>query len=283
LGIAAEDRGDSVRAGTLLADALAVFRSLNETSWIGFSLNALGLVARESGDIEQAENLFAEALAQFREIGELHGTSFALTNLGKVSLAAGNPNRAELFFREGLSVRREHGIQVAIAACLRGLAEVASAHGQYETTARLLGAAESLRESIGLPPPRQSDRSERAFDRASLGGELFESTRRIGREAPLVDVIRDVLERPIEPAGAPAAPGVVRNIDHGLSTRELDVLRLMVAGKTDQEIADALFISRRTVNTHTGHLYAKLGVANRVEATARAVGVGLTAPPAREI
>ena len=60
-----------------------------------------------------------------------------------------------------------------------------------------------------------------------------------------------------------------------LTPRERDVLRLLVQGKTDQEIADVLFLSRRTITTHTSHLFAKLGVTNRVEATALAVREGL--------
>jgi DNA-binding NarL/FixJ family response regulator len=53
------------------------------------------------------------------------------------------------------------------------------------------------------------------------------------------------------------------------------VLRLLVAGKTDREIADALFIGRRTVTTHTSGLYAKLGVSSRTEAAALAIREGL--------
>jgi DNA-binding NarL/FixJ family response regulator len=53
------------------------------------------------------------------------------------------------------------------------------------------------------------------------------------------------------------------------------VLRLLVAGRSDKEIAAALFIGMRTVQTHAEHLYAKLGVRNRHEATAVAVRRGL--------
>lgn len=51
-----------------------------------------------------------------------------------------------------------------------------------------------------------------------------------------------------------------------LSRRELEILRLISAGRRNQDIADQLFISRETVRWHLRHLYAKLGVRNRVGA-----------------
>jgi len=60
----------------------------------------------------------------------------------------------------------------------------------------------------------------------------------------------------------------LRNPSPGrLSTRELEVLRLIAAGKTNQEIADALFISLSTVATHVRNIFEKANVANRAEAT----------------
>ena len=56
-----------------------------------------------------------------------------------------------------------------------------------------------------------------------------------------------------------------------LTDRQVEVLRLLIAGRSDREIAAALFLSRRTVQDHVSHLLAKLGVANRTEAAAVAV------------
>ena len=58
---------------------------------------------------------------------------------------------------------------------------------------------------------------------------------------------------------------------YGLSPRELDVLRLLVEGKTDREIADALFLSPRTINAHMRSIRAKFGVDSRTAATAVAI------------
>ena len=62
---------------------------------------------------------------------------------------------------------------------------------------------------------------------------------------------------------------------HGLSERELEVLRLVAAGHTNREIGEALFISPTTVARHIANIYAKLGVDSRAKATAFAHQHGL--------
>jgi DNA-binding NarL/FixJ family response regulator len=63
---------------------------------------------------------------------------------------------------------------------------------------------------------------------------------------------------------------------HGeLTHREREVLTLIAAGRTDQQIADALFISRRTATTHVCNILNKLGVDSRTSAAALAVRQGL--------
>ena len=52
----------------------------------------------------------------------------------------------------------------------------------------------------------------------------------------------------------------------GLSTRELEVLQLMAAGKSNQEIADQLFLSLNTIKTHSSRLFEKMDVKRRTQA-----------------
>jgi DNA-binding CsgD family transcriptional regulator/tetratricopeptide (TPR) repeat protein len=64
----------------------------------------------------------------------------------------------------------------------------------------------------------------------------------------------------------------------GLTARELEVLRLVAEGRSNQQIADTLFISRKTASVHVSHILAKLGVGTRVEAAATAHRLGLDNP-----
>lgn len=60
-----------------------------------------------------------------------------------------------------------------------------------------------------------------------------------------------------------------------LSPRELEVLRLLADGLSNQEIADAMFISLRTAATHVTHILAKLDLNSRTSAVAYAIRHGL--------
>ena len=57
------------------------------------------------------------------------------------------------------------------------------------------------------------------------------------------------------------------------------MLRLVVAGQTDREIAEALFIGHRTAQTHVANILAKLGVSSRTAAATAAIAAGIVAAP----
>jgi two-component system, NarL family, response regulator LiaR len=63
----------------------------------------------------------------------------------------------------------------------------------------------------------------------------------------------------------------------GISKREYEVLELIAQGKTNQEIADALFISLNTVKTHSSNLFSKLDARRRTQAIEHAKREGLLA------
>ena len=79
----------------------------------------------------------------------------------------------------------------------------------------------------------------------------------------------------IESLPSEVAMATVKQPPGGLSSRELDVLKLVAAGRTNPQIADELFISRNTVQNHVASILAKAGLANRAEAAAYAQRNGL--------
>ena len=86
---------------------------------------------------------------------------------------------------------------------------------------------------------------------------------------PLRQRVEDLMSN-IGESKAPAYPD-------GLTQREVEILRLVCAGRTDREIAEELIIGVRTVNTHVGNILNKTGAANRAEAVNYANQQGLIA------
>ena len=85
-----------------------------------------------------------------------------------------------------------------------------------------------------------------------------------------------VLEGGVSPEAAASAHAIKPDApESGLSERELEVLALLAAGKTNAEVADALFISIGTVKSHSANIYRKLEAKNRTEAVTRARELGL--------
>jgi LuxR family transcriptional regulator, maltose regulon positive regulatory protein len=100
----------------------------------------------------------------------------------------------------------------------------------------------------------------------------------------LISQILDLLRgsaRSARPPGHPAERARGRGLDEQLTGTETRVLRYLPTHLTAPEIAAELWLSVNTVNTHTRHLYAKLGVHSRHQAVDRARTLGLLAPSAR--
>jgi DNA-binding NarL/FixJ family response regulator len=87
---------------------------------------------------------------------------------------------------------------------------------------------------------------------------------------PLMERVTERLDRvQVQPPPAPS-------YSSGLSHREVEVLRLVSAGKTDREIAEELIISFRTVGNHVRNILNKTNTTNRTEAATYAAHQGLT-------
>ena len=148
--------------------------------------------------------------------------------------------------------------------------------------ARLLGAVDTLTTSLDAPlmPTERAD-----FDRAAaavrgrLDASEFAAHAAAGQATPIDQVVAEA--RAMAPAVGHGRP--TRSVDRiddrgGLTARELDVLRLLAAGRSDRQIAEALFLSPRTVHHHVGNVLAKLGAANRAAAAEMALSAGVLAP-----
>jgi DNA-binding NarL/FixJ family response regulator len=125
---------------------------------------------------------------------------------------------------------------------------------------------------IGLPE-REKFEQAAVVARQALGDELFAAAWTAGAAMSLNQGLDEArgLAASVVSAGAVTSP----SSRFGLTPRELEVLRLLVEGRTDKEIGAALFLSHRTVMRHVTGILTKLGVENRTAATHLAVRHGL--------
>jgi HD-GYP domain-containing protein (c-di-GMP phosphodiesterase class II)/DNA-binding CsgD family transcriptional regulator len=126
---------------------------------------------------------------------------------------------------------------------------------------RLLAAADAYRAMTELRPHRA------ALAPAEAAAEL-----RGGVRAALFD--SDAVDAVLRAAGHPVKRR--REWPAGLTSREVEVLKLLVRGLSNKEIAEQLVISRKTASSHVEHIYAKIGVSNRARASLFAMKHGLT-------
>jgi DNA-binding CsgD family transcriptional regulator len=175
------------------------------------------------------------------------------------------------------SVGRQIGPE-AVAWLARAEAEWSRLQGLVDSE-RWAISAEAFSYGYIYEEARSRWRLAEALLGAGQRGEAAEQARaahdvalKLGAE-PLRDRVEALAKR-----GRLDVSGVVREAGvAGLTARELEVLRLVADGRSNQQIAEALYISRKTASVHVSHILAKLGVGTRVEAAAAAHRLGLDA------
>ena len=199
----------------------------------------LGFLAVQRGDSAAASNHYA-SLTACRGTA-MAGISFVFDRL--LGLLARN--------MDNLDLAVEH-FEDALAFCRNGRYRPELAWSCYDY-------AEALLQRNG---PGDHQRA----------GSLVEESLSISSELAMRPLMEHVValqdKTQSTPTRAPAHPG-------GLTQREVDVIRLIAAGRTDREIADVLVIAVRTVTTHVGNILNKTGAANRAEAASYATRHGL--------
>jgi DNA-binding CsgD family transcriptional regulator len=154
---------------------------------------------------------------------------------------------------------------------------LAAAHGEPERAAPLFGAADALRDALGHAftlPERAAFERGVITARAALGDTAFATAEAAGHALPLDEALTDA-SKFLTFTVAPTADSMGRANVPALTPREIEVLRLIIAGQSNVQIAEVLFISPRTATTHVTNILSKLGVSNRTEAVARALRDGV--------
>ena len=262
------------------------------------ALYAVGEVRRRRGDMEAAEEAFERAgtlgldpqpgLALLRlDQGRPHAAEAALRLAG---LGVGR----SLLSRAGLLGAR---VEIALARADRaGAREAAAALGELAAEARapVLAAAAAMADAAVRLAEGDAEGALRAAGEAWAGWQRLRLPHEAARARMLLGLAsraggdEERARRELEAARAGfarlgAAPGERRAAallarpagPGGLSAREVEVLRLVAAGRTNRQVAAELVLSEHTVARHLQNAFGKIGVSSRAAAAAYAVEQGL--------
>jgi predicted ATPase/DNA-binding CsgD family transcriptional regulator len=264
-------QGDQARVRCLLEESLALSREIGFKEGIAASLLYLGQLARSQGDLATARSEAEQSVVLYKEMGHRHGTAESLAVLGKVLVAEGDYTAARRLYEESLALSGELGEKWVIAACLVELGEAVAAQHKLAWATQLWGAADALRDTLGISilPIELAD-YERSLSaaRVHLGERAFAAAWTQGR---IMTPQQALAAQGHKPTPTPTATMTPSTSPAGLTAREVEVLRLLAGGLTNQQIADKLVLSPRTVHAHISSIYNKLDVTSRSAATRYAI------------
>ena len=274
--------GNTERALTLVREAHATARVAGDNRWMARALGSWGDMLVWAGDFRAAQPLVDEGLRVAREAGAWHDVALLAGDVGMITVQLGDFPAARAYLAESIALLLETGRKRVTVFTLEASAVLAELEARHDLALQLTAAATATRAEIGLPIKRDG----MIGMMLELGRDAVARTlRRLIDESAAVAPVWSMDEalRHAAELTAPREPGPAeqRRGDagdgalSGLSPRELDVLRLVVGGRTDQAIANELFISRRTASKHVAAILAKLDAASRAEAAVRAVRDGL--------
>lgn len=277
--------GETGESAHLLTESLRHFAegaaraTVADQAWASRALTDLGMVTFLSGDGVQGQTRCEQGIAQGRASGSPTVLRFEFLQLSALLLGRGDSSDRPLarqMLMECLTLSQAHGGGWFVTCPVAALAELEAIEGDPGRAMQLAGAAEELadRHAFMLLPPTRAQIA-RATDRAELllGAANVVEQRALGRRLPEAEAIAMALCTHVTERAAAAEQAAYE--PEQLTSREREVLRLLVAGQTDKEIAATLGVSHRTASNHVTSLRGKFGVASRTAVVAIALRDGL--------
>ncbi len=279
IGVACLQLGDLDQATSFLDQALAIHREIGTQSTTADVFINLSDVAIRRGQFEQSRSYFEEAIELYRQADDPKGLHNAHFSLGGIEIDRGNTHEALDAFAESLRFADRANNRLGMADALDQIASFTADFDRVEEAAILAGSARAIRaetKSVPLPNLQQFNETLLARLRKSLGEDRFDASILSGGQIPARQATARALKLAAElttlkaPVREKRATTELASDPFRLTKREIEVLRLLAEGKTDRDIAGALWISPRTAGTHVANILGKLEVDTRASAVAAA-------------
>ncbi len=270
MGQQLERLGRFREAESYIAEALTGFRELGDDVNVAVSHQAHATAAFGQGDLARARAHCETAIDLLKSTGNLTFAPSMLQLLALVACGSGDAHGATAALKEALARGPAAGEPAIPPGRMAVVAVLAVSRGFAREATRLYAAASALAVTLGVPfllPDLAAYERAMKHARATLGAEGFAAAWAEGEVLTLDAATGEVwaIVAAIEQTLAATASdsGLA---GHGLTPREMEVLRLVADGHTNREVANTLFISIPTVKRHLSTIYGKLGVATRADA-----------------
>ena len=264
---------DTVRAA--LDESLTMAREAGDAFRMAYTLKSFGDLACCEQQYAEAQTAYEQAVVLLRELGATHDLAVPLYNFGHACLHLGDVERAQALFTESLALHQSQQNTAGMAECLIGFAALAVVRGLPAAGARLLAAAVAL----GVRHAKSSWAATRmeyehylGHAREKLTEAAFQAEQAAGQAFTLEQAIAYAQQVPFITQPTPAS----RRSASDLTEREREVAGLIGQGKSNDEIASALVLSKRTVEKHVAHIFAKVGLTSRPQLVRWAIEQNLT-------
>lgn len=279
LGNIATALGDYAEAKQHYQTSYAIRESFEDPEGMALALNHLGKIAALQARYEEAAGLYRQSLALYRQINDRGGLATSLNGLGTNACALGNYAVAQGHLRQALQIAMDVQFVPLMLSVLISFGKLLLSIGQQEPGIELLAF---VREHPASERETRN-RAQECLDRhkAKLEPEFIEKARNRDLEMVASAVLQGELMAPdtgtwfTPPESDQQAHPAEQPLVEPLTPRELEVLRLIADGLSNQEIADNLIISVGTVKFYTSQIYGKLNVGSRTQAVARARQLGM--------
>lgn len=261
-------------AQKMLDEGLPLLRKLGDPYRIAMALNYAGDLARCQGNYAQAQRAYEESLSFLQEIAAVRDRASVLHNLGHTCLHLGNVDRAQALFRESMAAQQEQENRPGMAECLIGFAALALVGDLPAAGARLLAAAVTAggqHVTSEWAATRLEYEHYLARARDGLTDRAFQAAQAAGRALSLEHAVANAWDVARQLTTVQKAR---KQLDE-LTPREREVAALIAQAKSNQEIAEELVISKRTVETYVSNIRAKLAFTQRAQIVRWALDVEL--------
>ena len=262
-----------------------------DNSWAtGWFLGLFGQIALRQGAIARAHILLEAAMKRHQQLGDQQGQALIYALLAQAAASEHDYMLSRTLAAQSLEIARTVRDTGSLILCLEELADVVAGQGEPEWATVLWGAAEHYREvsNATLPLVERLGRARRIEQVKRLVGERVfaakwaEGRKMTAEQAIVVPPTHGWTSNAQKPElGKLGRSSAKQPLLDPLSQRELEVLQLLAAGASNQEIATVLVVAPGTIKLHVSHILSKLGVkVGRKQFYARDLGLLPDAPTA---